>query len=52
MRLALSEAHESPPKPSNFRIGAVLVDEGSNKVLAMGYTLELPGNTYTEQCCL
>ena len=52
MRLALSEAHESPPKPSNFRVGAVLVDEGSNKVLATGYTLELPGNTHAEQCCL
>ncbi|OCK78357.1 cytidine deaminase-like protein [Lepidopterella palustris CBS 459.81] len=52
MQLALSEAHESPPKPSNFRVGAVLVDEGNNKILATGFTLELPGNTHAEQCCL
>lgn len=52
MRFALSLARKSPPKPSNFRVGAVLVDEASNEILAIGYTLELEGNTHAEQCCL
>jgi pyrimidine deaminase RibD-like protein len=52
MRLALSQAHNSPPKPTNYRVGAVLVDTSTNEVLATGYTLELPGNTHAEQCCL
>ncbi|KAL8660779.1 MAG: hypothetical protein Q9202_006201 [Teloschistes flavicans] len=52
MRLALSQAQHSPLKPTNFRVGAVLVDEGSNRILSTGYTLELPGNTHAEQCAL
>ena len=52
MRLALSCAQRSPPKPTNFRVGAVLVDADKDVVLATGYTLELPGNTHAEQCCL
>lgn len=52
MRLALSLAEKSPPKPTNFRVGAVLVDEEDNTILSTGYTLELPGNTHAEQCCL
>jgi pyrimidine deaminase RibD-like protein len=52
MRLALDQAHESPPKPSNFRVGALLVDADSGAILSRGYTLELEGNTHAEQCCL
>ncbi|MCJ1449220.1 MAG: hypothetical protein MMC23_009739 [Stictis urceolatum] len=52
MLLALSLALQSPPKPSNFRVGAVLVHEPTNTILSTGYTLELPGNTHAEQCCL
>ncbi|MCJ1397845.1 hypothetical protein MMC11_001041 [Xylographa trunciseda] len=52
MRLALSLAKQSPPKPTNFCVGAILVDEAENKILSTGYTLELPGNTHAEQCCL
>ncbi|KAF2753987.1 cytidine deaminase-like protein [Pseudovirgaria hyperparasitica] len=52
LRLALTEARKSPPKATNFCVGAVLVDEERNEVLATGYTLELPGNTHAEQCCL
>ncbi|KAI1200235.1 cytidine deaminase-like protein [Nemania serpens] len=52
MRLALSLATKSPPKPSNYRVGAVMVDATTNEVLATGYTLELPGNTHAEQCCI
>jgi pyrimidine deaminase RibD-like protein len=49
--LALSLATQSPPKPTNYRVGAVLLDVASNEILSTGYTLELPGNTHAEQCC-
>lgn len=52
MRFALSLARKSSLKPTNFRVGATLVDEGCNQILATGYTLELEGNTHAEQCCL
>ncbi|OAA64218.1 cytidine and deoxycytidylate deaminase [Niveomyces insectorum RCEF 264] len=52
LRYTLSLAEKSPPRPSNFRVGAVLVDAATGAVLATGYTLELPGNTHAEQCCL
>ncbi|KAG9694468.1 cytidine deaminase-like protein, partial [Aureobasidium melanogenum] len=53
MRLALDEARKSPPKPTNFCVGAVLVSPSSPEpILATGYTLELEGNTHAEQCCL
>lgn len=51
MRLALILARKSPPKATNFCVGAVLVDEPNNRLLSTGYTLELPGNTHAEQCC-
>ena len=52
MRYALSLAKKAPQKPTNFCVGAVLVDECSNAILSTGYTMELPGNTHAEQCCL
>lgn len=52
MRLALDQAQESPPKPSNFRVGALLVDADTGEILSRGYTLECEGNTHAEQCCL
>ncbi|KAJ4364830.1 hypothetical protein N0V95_000674 [Ascochyta clinopodiicola] len=52
MRLALDQAQESPPKPTNFRVGAVLVDGETGSILERGYTLECEGNTHAEQCCL
>jgi pyrimidine deaminase RibD-like protein len=56
MRLALNEAHKSPPKPTNFRVGACLVSHQpstspTNTLLVTGYTLECEGNTHAEQCC-
>lgn len=48
-------ARSSPPKPTNFRVGCVIL---SNKipetpeVLTTGFTLELPGNTHAEQNAL
>jgi pyrimidine deaminase RibD-like protein len=52
MRLALDQAQESPPKPSNFRVGALLVDADTGAIISRGYTLECEGNTHAEQCCL
>lgn len=53
MQLALSEARKSPPKPTNFCVGACLVaaSDVGMQVLATGYTLECEGNTHAEQCC-
>ncbi|KAH8897006.1 cytidine deaminase-like protein [Thozetella sp. PMI_491] len=51
MKHALELARNSPPKPTNYRVGAVLVNPARNAVLATGYTLELEGNTHAEQCC-
>lgn len=51
MLQALELARKSPPKPTNFRVGAILLDTSNSEVLATGYTLELPGNTHAEQCC-
>jgi pyrimidine deaminase RibD-like protein len=57
LRQAVDLARKSPPKPTNFRVGALLVsfpngDASSAKVLSSGYTLELEGNTHAEQCAL
>lgn len=54
MLQALDLAAKSPPKPSNFRVGAVLVtlDGHGRGIAANGYTLECPGNTHAEECCL
>ena len=52
MRHALSFAKKAPPRPTNFCVGAVLVDEAANTILSTGYTMELLGNTHAEQCCL
>ena len=58
MSLALSCARKSPPKPTNFCVGAVLLIPSSSPSQSTtayetitGYTLELPGNTHAEQCC-
>ena len=52
MQYCLSLARRSPPKSTNYRVGALLLDEDRNTILATGYTLELEGNTHAEQCCL
>lgn len=64
----LKLAERSPPKPTNFRVGAILLSRHrlaampgpkrestetyEDTVLSTGYTLELPGNTHAEECCL
>jgi pyrimidine deaminase RibD-like protein len=52
MQYALTLAKKSPPKPSNFRVGAVLVNLDNKQIIADGYTLECEGNTHAEECCL
>jgi pyrimidine deaminase RibD-like protein len=52
LRLALDCARNSSPKPTNFRVGALLYSPSSSpQILTTGYTLESPGNTHAEQSC-
>jgi pyrimidine deaminase RibD-like protein len=51
MRHCLDLARQSPPKPTNFRVGAVVIRLSDEKIVADGFTLQLPGNTHAEQCC-
>ncbi|TKA34606.1 hypothetical protein B0A54_13750 [Friedmanniomyces endolithicus] len=55
MQLALDTARKSPPKPTNFCVGACLVapspSGGDGELLMTGYTLECEGNTHAEQSC-
>ncbi|KAL7924639.1 cytidine deaminase-like protein [Trichoderma austrokoningii] len=52
MQHALDLAKKSPPQPTNFRVGAILMRLEDGHITAEGYTLELPGNTHAEECCL
>ncbi|KAJ5496001.1 hypothetical protein N7539_001117 [Penicillium diatomitis] len=58
LRKCISLAEQSPPRPTNFRVGAILLsrkDEDptglEDRILSTGYTMELAGNTHAEQCC-
>jgi pyrimidine deaminase RibD-like protein len=58
MEYALEQARHSPPAPTKFCVGAVLVDADKNEILSTGWSLELPdnnpadpGKTHAEQCC-
>ncbi|KAG6014553.1 hypothetical protein E4U54_005109 [Claviceps lovelessii] len=51
MQHALELARKSPPRSSNFRVGALLVRLDDGQVVAEGYTLECEGNTHAEECC-
>lgn len=52
VRIALEQARHAPAIPTNYRVGAALVDESTGEVLATGHSLESPGNTHAEQCAL
>jgi pyrimidine deaminase RibD-like protein len=55
LKQALAEACQSPPKPTNFRVGCVIVSRTAHSepsIISSGYTLELEGNTHAEQCAL
>jgi pyrimidine deaminase RibD-like protein len=54
LRICLDEARKSPPKPTNFCVGALLLHNPPSdepRILTTGYTLETPGNTHAEQSC-
>ncbi|KIW03210.1 uncharacterized protein PV09_05435 [Verruconis gallopava] len=55
LQQCLDEARKSPPRPTNFCVGALILhvpkDGAEPRVLVTGYTLECPGNTHAEQCC-
>jgi len=58
MDYAIEQAKLSPPSPSKFCVGAVLVDADKNEILSTGYSEELPrdrpndpGSTHAEHCC-
>ncbi|MCJ1276191.1 hypothetical protein MMC21_003996 [Puttea exsequens] len=58
MEYALEQARLSPPAPTKFCVGAVLVNADKNEILSTGYSMELPGTipgdpgkTHAEQCC-
>lgn len=58
MKYAVEQARLSPPSPSKFCVGAVLVDADRNEILSTGFSEELPrdrhndpGSTHAEHCC-
>jgi pyrimidine deaminase RibD-like protein len=54
LKICLDEARKSPPKPTNFCVGALILHNPLAKeprILSTGYTLELLGNTHAEQSC-
>ncbi|KAJ5702164.1 hypothetical protein N7488_009712 [Penicillium malachiteum] len=58
IRKCLDLAEKSPPRPTNFRVGALLLSRSDtdptfsdDRILSTGYTMELAGNTHAEQCC-
>jgi pyrimidine deaminase RibD-like protein len=44
MEYALEQARLSPPAPTKFCVGAVLVDADKNEILSTGWSMELPDN--------
>ena len=52
MLYALEIAKQTTAKPTNFCVGATIVDETENHILATGHTNEFPGNTHAEECAL
>jgi len=52
LRLALEEAKKCIPTSTAFCVGCVISDPVTLKVLATGYSRELPGNTHAEECAL
>jgi pyrimidine deaminase RibD-like protein len=50
MKIAIEQANKCIPTQGAFNVGACLVL--NNKIVTIGYSRELPGNTHAEQCCL
>ncbi|KAK5213947.1 hypothetical protein LTR41_000139 [Exophiala xenobiotica] len=59
MEYALDQARLSPQAPTKFRVGAVLVDGDTGRIISSGHSSELlpdlpgdPDNLHAEHCCL
>jgi len=52
LRQALDEARKCDPTPTAYCVGCLIVDTRTHKILATGYSRELPGNTHAEECAL
>lgn len=52
MSIALEQAQKCEPTPTAFCVGAVLLDDSKQAIIATGYSRELNGNTHAEQNCL
>ncbi len=52
MQLALEQAKKSPPKPTNYRVGAVVVDSSSTDDPRHGLHSRATRKPHAEQCCL
>jgi len=52
MSLALEQAQKCEATLTAFCVGAIIVQDSTNTVIATGYSRELPGNTHAEQNCL
>lgn len=52
MSLALEQARKCGVTLTAFCVGAIIVEDSTNTVIATGYSRELPGNTHAEQNCL
>ncbi|KAF8445389.1 cytidine deaminase-like protein [Terfezia claveryi] len=52
MSFALVQARKCEVTLTAFCVGAIIVEDSTNTVIATGYSRELPGNTHAEQNCL
>lgn len=53
LRLALEEAAKCVATPTAFCVGAIIVSSSlPPRILATGFSRELPGNTHAEQCAI
>ncbi|PVU89381.1 hypothetical protein BB561_005382 [Smittium simulii] len=52
MRMAIEQAQKCISVGGAYNVGAVIVRNHDQKVISMGYSRELPGNTHAEECAL
>ncbi|MGH3767075.1 MAG: dCMP deaminase [Pseudonocardiaceae bacterium] len=51
MRVAIELAHQCPPSPGAFSVGAVIVDQNGNKI-SWGYSRETDKHVHAEESAL
>ena len=52
LKLALEEARKCEPTATAYCVGCIIVEPVSNRIVATGFSRELPGNTHAEECAL